>query len=60
MWAEAGWVDLVIVFTCVVIEIDTHWNFNKSQIKFNSIAVQGASLYAAQNRGSSLGLWEYW
>lgn len=56
MGAEAGWVDLVIVFTCVVIEIDTHWNFSKSQIKFNSIAVQGASLYAAQNSGSSLGL----
>lgn len=56
MWAEAGWVDLVIVFACVVIEIDTHWNLSWSQIKFNSIAVQGASLYAGQNSGSSLGL----
>lgn len=48
MWAEACWVDLVIVFTCAVIEIDTHWNLSKSWIKFNSIAVRGAAWYGAQ------------
>lgn len=56
MHAEAGWVDLVIVFTCAVIEIDTHWHLSRSWIKFNSVAVKGAALYGAQCSGLSLGL----
>lgn len=55
MCAEAGWVDLVVVFTCAVIEIDTHWHLSRSWIKFNSIAVKGAALYGAQCSGLSLG-----
>lgn len=56
MWAEAGWVDLVIVFTCVVMETDTHWNLSKSWTKFNLLAVKGAALYGALHSGPSLGL----
>lgn len=56
MCAEAGWVDLVIVFICAVIEIDIHWNPSKSWIKFNSIAVKGAALYGAQHSGPLLRL----
>ena len=47
MCAEAGWVDLVIVFMCAVVEIDTHWCLGKSWMKSNSIAVKGAALYGA-------------
>lgn len=47
MQAEAGWVNLVILFTCMVIETNAHRNFSKTQIKFNSAEVQDASLYAA-------------
>lgn len=40
----------------MVNEVYIHRNFSKNQIKFNSIAAQCSSLYAAQNGGSSMGL----
>lgn len=59
VWLNLGWGWVSSPGYCiyyVVTGIDTRWNFNKRQIKYNSTAVQDASLYAAQNSGSSLGL----